>query len=188
MCGCTYGRRAYVFTRGVIASWCSTSGSCISGTQRRIVRFAAWTGPSTLLRVERVAQSLASGLVASGGTDGVILLSDRNSGRFLRDLVGHFGGILSLAFHPAGDRLASSAQDGSVILWDVGGKPRWTFRAERPGETATSIVFDPTGASLFVGTSAGRLHRLDTENGRPIASGEPDTGRLASAFPPAAND
>ena len=75
-----------------------------------------------------MAQSAESGLAASGGSgDGVVLLWDRNTGRFLRDLVGHNGAITSLAFGPDGSRLASASRDGHVILWETGGNQCWTY-------------------------------------------------------------
>jgi WD40 repeat protein len=156
-----------------------------------------------------VAQGPASGLAASGGDDGVILLWDREEGRFLRDLVGHSGAMTALAFRPDGARLASASRDGHVILWDVGGVACWTYHvgheprvdqllvfdprsngtlsyhtSHRDGETATSLAFDSSGATLFVGTSTGRLHRLDAGTGRAIAIKDVDTTALRLAFSP----
>jgi hypothetical protein len=168
------GDRLIVCHQGLMYLWDAAADRLLCRVDR----------PVHFTPVDCVAQSPVSHLVASGGTDGVVLLSDREQGRFLRDLVGHFGGILSLAFHPEGNRLASSAQDGTVILWDVGGKLLWKYPTGKPGESATSIVFDRTGSSLFVGTSAGRLHRLEVKTGQPLATCEPDTARLRLALSP----
>jgi WD40 repeat protein len=96
-----------------------------------------------------------------------------------------------------------------VILWDAGGKECWTYHvghergadrslvfeprssgalsyytSHREGETATSLVFDPSGATLFVGTSAGRLHRLDAGMGKAVAVKDVDATSLQLALSP----
>jgi WD40 repeat protein len=190
------GDRILMIHLGVLYLWDAVADCPV----RRVDRPVHWES------VDCVAQSAASGLAASGGRDGVILLWDREKRRFLRDLVGHAGAITSLAFRPHGARLASASRDGHVILWDAGGKECWTYHVghergaegslvyephylgyytlHREGETATSLVFDPSGATLFVGTSAGRLHRLDAETGRAIAVKDVDTTSLQLARSP----
>jgi WD40 repeat protein len=56
-----------------------------------------------------------------------VLLWDVKTGRRVVTLRGHVNGVLTLAFHPNGKRLASGGSDGSVRLWDVGGPE------EKPG-------------------------------------------------------
>ena len=56
--------------------------------------------------------------------------------------------------------------------------------AHREGETATALVFDPSGSSLFVGTSVGRLHRLDSGTGKALGVKDVDTTGLQLALSP----
>jgi tRNA A-37 threonylcarbamoyl transferase component Bud32 len=193
------GDRILLIHLGVLYLWDAVADRPV----RRVDR------PVHFASVDCVAQSSTSGLAASGGGDGVILLWDREKGRFLRDLVGHAGAITSLAFRPDGARLASASRDGHVILWDAGGKACWTYHvghepgadrslvfephysgvlgyytSHREGETATSLVFDPSGATLFVGTSAGRLHRLDAGMGKVVAVRDVDATGLQLALSP----
>jgi hypothetical protein len=52
--------------------------------------------------------------------DGVIRLWDLDSGKELKQLTGHQGGVLSLAFSSDGERLISGSRDTTVMVWDVG--------------------------------------------------------------------
>lgn len=46
------------------------------------------------------------------------------SGHLLHEFKGHKGFVSGLAFSPRGDMLASSSEDGSVLLWDLTGRMR----------------------------------------------------------------
>jgi WD40 repeat protein len=168
------GDRLVLAHQGILYLW-------DAGADRAVCRVDR---PVHFTPVDCVAQSAATRLAASAAGDGVILLWDRDSGRFVRDLVGHAGGILSLDFHPDGTRLASSAQDGSIIIWDVEGKPLWRYGTGKPGEVGTSIAFNPPGYSLFVGTSSGRLHKLDVKTGEPQGTFEVGTSSPRLGFSP----
>lgn len=78
-------------------------------------------------------------MIASGGDrwagepskviGGVIKLWDALTGRELASLPGHSKVISGLAFSPDGSLLASSSDDGTVIVWDVANrKPLATFQ------------------------------------------------------------
>jgi hypothetical protein len=194
------GDRLLFLHLGVLYLWDAQADRPVRRLDRRV----------HLEAVDCVAQNAASGLAASaGGGDGVVLLWDRMNGRFLRDLVGHHGAITSLAFRPDGARLASASRDGHVILWETGGNQCWTYHVghepgpdkslvydyrdagglgyytvHREGETATALAFDPSGANLLVGTSAGRLHRLDAGSGKAIEVKDVDTTSLQLAGSP----
>jgi WD40 repeat protein len=143
--------------------------------------------------VHCVAQHEGAQLIASGGSEGVVLLWDRRDGRFLRTLVGHAHEVVALAFHPDGTRLASASSDGTVNFWDVGGSSLWTSQvttnrtagpvagtigrpigipAGRAAQTSIverGLVFDPAGSALWVGASGGLVLRLDVAKGRVTA-------------------
>jgi WD40 repeat protein len=59
--------------------------------------------------------------LAVGGISGAIHLHDAITGELLAALPGHSKGIFRMAFSPDGRRLATAAQDGLVIVWDVAG-------------------------------------------------------------------
>jgi WD40 repeat protein len=108
--------------------------------------------------------------VASGGDEGIILLWDRKTGRFVRTLVGHASSVMALAFHPHGNRLASAAGDGTVILWDVSGEALWTHTEKESGIIRNGLAFVPDGSGLLAGTTDRRVLRIDPERGAVSAS------------------
>src|SRR5215218_3156082 len=125
-----------------------------------------------------------------------------------RTLRGHTGAVYSAAFYPGGVRVATSGDDGTIRVWDVGTgrllrssrvqlldgrtlRPRRTFGAQEDG--VFEVVFSPNGRLL---ASGGRDHvvRLwDVRTGRLVRSlaghddavtalaFTPDGRRLASA-------
>jgi WD40 repeat protein len=153
--------------------------------------------------VRCVAQHPGAQLIASGGTEGVVLLWDRRKGTVVRTLIGHTTEVVALAFHPDGTRLASASSDGTVILWDVSGKMLRTStvglkdeatpnpgRGEQPGNrtsrpeplrvVAKGLVFEPNGSALLVGATEGALLRLDVASGQELARASTGTAGLAA--------
>lgn len=75
-----------------------------------------------------------------------------------RDLAGHTGPILGLAFHPAGGSIATASLDGTVRLWDL----RSASKAERKLDfhalgTPQCVAFSPEGRHLIVGLDNGLI-------------------------------
>ena len=70
-------------------------------------------------RVQCLAFSPDSRLVASGGYDRMVRLWDVNEQREIRRFIGHRAAIRAVSFSPDGKRLASGGYDCNVRLWDV---------------------------------------------------------------------
>ena len=68
--------------------------------------------------VNSVAFSPDGKTLASDGGDGTVILWEVSTGKRLRTLTGHIGGI-AVAFSPDGKTLASGSWDGTVLLWDL---------------------------------------------------------------------
>jgi WD40 repeat protein len=108
--------------------------------------------------VSTVAFSPDGGLLASacGGksselvgesADKSIWLWDSRSGEQVRRLIGHEKGVLSVAFSPDGQLLASAGEDGTVRMWDVAtGRELQTIRGH--GSAVRSVTFSPDGRWL----------------------------------------
>jgi WD40 repeat protein len=128
------------------------------GARMRLANQAANQGqmsyrPQT--RVQSIAFSADSQLLASAGDDGSIKLwrFDAASGQWVaeRKLVGqHQGEVRSVAFHPtASTILLSASADGSAKLWERGAEDWQVVRTFGNGQTAAvnQAIFSPPDAN-----------------------------------------
>src|SRR5262249_21570382 len=58
-------------------------------------------------------------VLAAGGANGNIYLLDPEQQQPLRVLAGHYNDVVTLAFHPEANLLASRSWDGTLRLWDA---------------------------------------------------------------------
>ncbi len=89
-------------------------------------------------------------------------------GEELSHLQGHTGSVLSVAFSPDGQMLASGSLDDTIILWDVAtGRP---IGQPLTGHTyrVLSVAFSPDGQMLASGSLDGTIILWDVATGRPI--------------------
>src|SRR5262249_61529029 len=102
-------------------------------------RVAAHTGA-----VASLAFAGDGAILASGGADGTVRLTEVASGRALATMRGHKGAVGALAFSSDGAEIATGGADGRVILWArAGGTQIAAFDA--PGGRIVAVGFDAAG-------------------------------------------
>lgn len=89
-------------------------------------------------------------MLVSGSADGTLALWDVSSGEKLRRLRGHRGIVNDVACSPTGRPLvASAADDGRVLLWDL--DSRHPVEELDLGYPVTAVAFAEDATQLFVG-------------------------------------
>lgn len=58
-------------------------------------------------------------IATASSVDATAIIWNPNTGKRLKTLTGHTGGISSIAFSPDGKTLASGSSDGTILLWDI---------------------------------------------------------------------
>ncbi|MGE3808559.1 MAG: WD40 repeat domain-containing protein, partial [Gemmataceae bacterium] len=58
-------------------------------------------------------------VLAAGGTDGVVRLWDLGTGKLRKELRGHANEITGLAFSADGQKIASTSEDGTALIWEL---------------------------------------------------------------------
>ena len=88
-------------------------------------------------------------ILASGGTDNLIVLWDLNTKKQLSNLIGHTSTITSIVFHPNKNIIASSSDDKSVRIWESpSGKLLKVFKFST---SVKSVSFKPNGQEIACG-------------------------------------
>jgi WD40 repeat protein len=107
-------------------------------------------------------------------------------GQLRRTIAGHTNAVLSLAFSPNGQRLASGTHYNTAILWHpTTGEKVHTLQGENthtPGGhliSVVSVAFDPSGTRLFSGSNDGTVRVWNVATGQLIR-----TVHLPESFKP----
>jgi len=130
-----------------------------SGEQLRKLTFPR---PVSAAAVSHDGRMLAAALWDYGGEagdpeDNVVNLIETSSGRRLRQLVGHMGEVLALAFSADGNKLVSSSRDGTIRQWCTAtGKEESKIVAPKKSYLG-SVAFDP---SLTTAVASSMFHDL----------------------------
>jgi WD40 repeat protein/energy-coupling factor transporter ATP-binding protein EcfA2 len=91
-------------------------------------------------------------------------------------LVGHVGGVSSVAFSPDGKTIASGSDDNTIILWDV--ETHQPIGQPLTGHTTsvTSVAFSPDGKTLATGSWGSTIILWNVKTRQPI--GQPLTEHI----------
>jgi WD40 repeat protein len=114
------------------------------------------------------------GSFAVAGWNGKVSLWSA-TGKLLATLNGGYEAIYGLAFSPDGSRLASAGQKLSVFTRL--GVPDRTFESAA-GDSATGVVFSPSGHELACGRAHGSIEVWSVDTGKLIRSFKAHAGRV----------
>ncbi|MCB9876727.1 MAG: protein kinase [Planctomycetes bacterium] len=126
-------------------------------TGRELFAHAVPQGPLGL-----AASPVADILAIAGADQSVWLVSSR--GEDLGLLRGHTGHVNAVAFAPDGSRLASGSRDGTVRIWDVGGRAE--VSSMRIGGLVVAVAFSHDGTRLAAIDAKGRIDFWDARDDR----------------------
>lgn len=146
---------------GPIKALDPSGDAVLSGGADRIVRLtgldgrerASYDGQTDIVNAARVA---ASGLVAIASRDGRVRVWDPASGA-ARVVGEHDHWVSSVAWDDGGERVASVSEDGTLRLWDAGGKGE----VARLGLRYPSSDVDWRGDTIAVASGDRRLYLVD---------------------------
>jgi WD40 repeat protein len=96
--------------------------------------------------------------LVAGGTGKNWYLWTTADGKMVREGIGHNETIYSLAYNPAGNRLASVDYSGNVFYWDVASAAP-LYHQQLPTWAAYSVVVATDGTELVIGTQDPRVMR-----------------------------
>jgi len=137
------------------------------------------TIPSWALTLSRDGQRL---LV--GSEDRVARIFDMKSGKLIKELKGHTGGVTGAAFLPDGKRAITGGADRSLRIWDV--ESAKELRAfENVPDDVHCLAVSPDGKLIAVGHTngyekPGTIRLWDLDSGREVRTLPGHTMRLCS--------
>lgn len=114
-------------------------------------------------RLFAVAFSPDGAQIATGSSDGEVRVVDATSGKLLRTMEGHAGGVLTIAYAPEGRTLLTGGYDNVVRLWDIE-TGRQLSQQERHTWWVWSVQFSPAGSRAVSAGQDGRVIVWDVDS------------------------
>jgi WD40 repeat protein/DNA-binding CsgD family transcriptional regulator len=168
----------------IVRIWDVATGECLTKLSKHSGRI--WSVAIALQSTELAGYSplQKSLILASGSEDCTARLWDLNTGQCFRTIEGHKDGVLSVAFSPDGQRLATSSCDRSVKIWQVStGECQHNCRGHT--DWVWSVAFSPNGRLLASGSGDLTVRLWDVETGECLNRLEGHTHWIRSvAFSP----
>jgi WD40 repeat protein len=107
--------------------------------------------------------------VASGGTDNMVIVRDARTGKKIVSFDQHKDRVLSVAFSPNGQYLASASWDTTVRIWDWRNGKEVDFSPLTGHDDAvTSLAFSPNGKLLATGSRDKTIMVWDATTGKRV--------------------
>ncbi len=105
-------------------------------------------------------------MLAIAGGEGVAVYRGGFGGAADFQLRGHSAPVKAVAWHPAGNWLATCSADTQIKLWQVGGESpvESATLTGQPGAVA-ALAWHPAGSSLASGSADGLIRLWDSESG-----------------------
>jgi WD40 repeat protein len=156
------GKCLAMLSQGVLQLW-----DLSTGTRLAMIQPPGHTSP-----VRLIAEHAGSGLIASAGIGGEILLWDRQKQSLVRTIIAQRFQPTALCFTPDGTQIVSAATDGSVAVHGIDGAIVWSDQLH-DRFSATCLACAP--GMLAAGMQDGRVITFNLTA---------TTGTRGSVFPP----
>lgn len=114
-----------------------------------------------------VAVSPNGKFLATADSKNTIKLWNRSWGSAEKQLAGHNGRIIRMAFSPDGRTLASVSADQTLILWDIDGE-RVAHEISGYGHDLLAMAFSPSGRRLATGHVNGEIKYWEVSTGKLV--------------------
>lgn len=122
-------------------------------------------GDITTKTATQTTVSSASPQIQNGDISAAVPITVSNASQLseIRTLSGHSRAISQLDFHPNGESLASSSEDGTVRVWDISSGSEYVTFDE--GNEAFGVSFDSNGDKLASGNADSFVRVWDLQTG-----------------------
>ncbi|WP_448519193.1 OmpA family protein [Rhodoflexus sp.] len=123
-------------------------------------------------QVQNIRFSPNGKMLASGGSDGQIIIWDVATGRILRKMKGHAKTVYEVTFNKDGKLLASAGEEGTACVWEVAtgknigcfqNKPFPTFSGifKQDLVSVSFVVFSPNSRYIYFSGDNGYIMKAD---------------------------